>query len=175
MQDNQKIIKKITDEKDALNTKITKLDKFIYNDLDFSHLDLLVQSMLVSQSRAMKEYYSLLKDRIAYLKGPSDDLKHDLERNYRTKTLSFGDALVDLRIGYKVARKGWNGKGIFVKLAPTDPISAAGEKFDRFMTHDFLYIDTTGLKTDNLDAPEDLIPWTPSQTDILALDWYVVE
>lgn len=42
------------------------------------------------------------------------------------------------------------------------------------MTHDYIYIDTTGLQTDNPDAPKDRVPWLASQTDMLAEDWYGV-
>lgn len=43
------------------------------------------------------------------------------------------------------------------------------------MTQDYIYIDTTGLKTDNRDAPKSKVPWLASQTDMLANDWEVVE
>ena len=62
--------------------------------------------------------------------------------------MNFGLALEELKKGNKVARKGWNGKGIF--------------------------IDTTGLKSDNEFAPRDLVPWLASQTAMLAEDWEIV-
>ncbi|MCT3213382.1 DUF2829 domain-containing protein [Lactiplantibacillus plantarum] len=43
------------------------------------------------------------------------------------------------------------------------------------MTHDFIYIDTTGLHTNNPDGPMDCVPWLASQTGMLADDWVVVE
>jgi len=78
----------------------------------------------------------------------------------------FGTAIRCLKSGCKVARKGWNGKGIFVKLQRPDSNSK--------MTHPYIYIDTTGLKTDNHDAPKSLVPWLASQTDMLSEDWMVV-
>ena len=81
--------------------------------------------------------------------------------------MNFGLALEELKKGNKVARKGWNGKGIFIELQrPTEKSK---------MTHPYIYIDTTGLQTDNKFAPRDLVPWLASQTDMLAEDWQVVK
>lgn len=77
----------------------------------------------------------------------------------------FGYALKQLKAGKKMRRKGWNGKGIFIELQRPDKYSK--------MTHPYIYIDTTGLKTDNPDAPKDRVPWLASQTDMLAEDWEV--
>lgn len=81
--------------------------------------------------------------------------------------MTFGKALEELKMGNKVARKGWNGKGIFIELQRPDEFSK--------MTHPYIYIDTTGLQTDNESAPKDRVPWLASQTDMLSEDWYVVE
>lgn len=80
--------------------------------------------------------------------------------------MDFGQALAALKEGYSVARKGWNGKGIFVHMQRPDAFSV--------MTHPYIYIDTTGLQTTNPDAPKNRVPWAPSQTDMLAEDWCVV-
>lgn len=80
--------------------------------------------------------------------------------------LSFGDALVYLKDGKKVARKGWNGKGIFIQLKNPSP--------DSDMTNSYIFIDTTGLVSDNEFAPKSLVPWLASQTDMLAQDWVVL-
>ena len=80
--------------------------------------------------------------------------------------MNFGNAIVALKMGQRIARMGWNGKGIFIKLQVPDAHS--------FMTHPYIYIDTTGLETDNPDAPKDRVPWLPSQTDMLAEDWQMV-
>ncbi|MED3803704.1 DUF2829 domain-containing protein [Lysinibacillus xylanilyticus] len=72
-----------------------------------------------------------------------------------------------LKTGKKLARKGWNGKGIFIELQVPDAHSK--------MTHPYFFIDTTGLQTDNVNAPKSRVPWLPSQTDLLSDDWEVVE
>jgi hypothetical protein len=80
--------------------------------------------------------------------------------------MNFGQALEDLKIGAKVARKGWNGKGIFIELQVPDENSK--------MTSPYIFIDTTGLQTDNSNAPKSRVPWLASQTDMLAEDWVIV-
>ena len=77
--------------------------------------------------------------------------------------MKFGTALDELKKGCNVAREGWNGKGIFIAMQVPDEHSK--------MTNPYLYIDTTGLYTDNLAASKALVPWHPSQTDMLAEDW----
>ena len=80
--------------------------------------------------------------------------------------MNFGLALEELKKGNKVRRKGWNGKGIFIELQrPTETSK---------MTHPYVFIDTTGLQTNNKYAPRDLVPWLASQTDMLAEDWEIV-
>ena len=83
-----------------------------------------------------------------------------------TVGLNFGLALEAMKAGRKVAREGWNGKGIFIQLHRPD----SGSK----MTSPYIYIDTTGLQTDNPAAPKSLVPWLASQTDMLADDWVIL-
>jgi hypothetical protein len=89
------------------------------------------------------------------------------ENTYKSSgELSFGDALVYLKRGHKVARNGWNGKGIFIELQnPTE---------NSKMTSPYIFIDTTSLQTDNDLATRSLVPWIASQTDILSNDWRIV-
>jgi hypothetical protein len=80
--------------------------------------------------------------------------------------MNFGEALEALKDGRRVARRGWNGKGIFLELQVPDENSK--------MTAPYIYIDTTNLQTDNPDAPKSRVPWLASQTDMLADDWGVL-
>ena len=80
--------------------------------------------------------------------------------------MNFGKAIEKLKNGSKVARSGWNGKGIFIELQVPDKNSK--------MTSPYIYINTTGLQTENKLAPKSLVPWLASQTDMLAEDWVVV-
>lgn len=69
----------------------------------------------------------------------------------------FGYALNCLKVGKKVTRPGWNGKGMWLALQTPD----AGSK----MTLPYIYMST---------AQGALVPWLASQTDILATDWETV-
>ena len=80
--------------------------------------------------------------------------------------MNFGNALNALKQEHKVRRSGWNGKEIFIELQ-TPGINSK-------MTSSYIYIDTTRLQTTNPYALKSLVPWTPSQTDMLADDWEVV-
>lgn len=71
--------------------------------------------------------------------------------------LSFGAALAVLRHGGRVARSGWNGKGMYIQLQVPDANSK--------MRQPYIYI---------VPSEEDVIPWVPSQRDILSEDWYEV-
>ena len=77
--------------------------------------------------------------------------------------MDFGKALHELKCGRQVAREGWNGKGIFIELQRPDENSK--------MTSPYIFIDTTGLQTDNKAAPKIRVPWLASQTDMLDDDW----
>ena len=79
--------------------------------------------------------------------------------------MDFGWALRQLKEGKKVCRLGWNGKGIYIELQRPDEHSK--------MTQPYIYIVTTGLQSDNPNAPRGVVPWLASQTDMLAEDWIV--
>lgn len=95
--------------------------------------------------------------------------KEVFDKFYRpvSKNFSFSKAIEFLKSGYKLRREGWNGKGIFIELQRPDENSK--------MTHPYIYIDTTGLQTDNQAAPKSLVPWLASQTDMLSEDWQLLE
>jgi hypothetical protein len=69
-------------------------------------------------------------------------------------THDFGEALVNLKNGWRVTRRGWNGKGQFLTLQVPDEYSK--------MTLPYIYITT---------VQGDRVPWLASQTDLLATDW----
>lgn len=90
------------------------------------------------------------------------------EEAYREcDNMTFGLALEALKKGCKVARKGWNGKGIYIEMQRPDEHSK--------MTLPYIYIVTNGLVTENPDAPKGVVPWLASQTDMLSEDWIIVE
>ncbi len=93
------------------------------------------------------------------------------------ETFDFGDAIVALKAGMKVARKGWNGKGMwlvlvsgtkYIKTKEGSPYYEAGVKECEILPH----ID---MWTVNAEGRRAMLPgWVASQTDILANDWVIV-
>lgn len=72
--------------------------------------------------------------------------------------MDFGSALVSLKKGNRVAREGWNGKGMFVEMQTPDEHSK--------MRRPYLYMSP---------VDGDLVPWVASQSDLLAEDWVEVD
>ena len=69
----------------------------------------------------------------------------------------FGEAVDRLKDGHRVARKGWNGKGMFLELQVPDVNSK--------MSLPYIYMKT---------ADDNLVPWLASQKDVLSEDWVLV-
>lgn len=81
----------------------------------------------------------------------------------------FSDALHFLRDGERVARTGWNGKGMFIYLVPANSYPAqTGAAKAHFGENAMVpYGAYLAMKT----AQGNVVPWLASQTDILATDW----
>ena len=86
-------------------------------------------------------------------------------------TLSFSEALYEVKRGKKIHRSGWNGKGMFVFFVPANSYPASGNKLGtligRFENDMVPYGEYLAMKT----AQNNVVPWLASQTDILANDW----
>lgn len=86
--------------------------------------------------------------------------------------VNFGYAVELLKAGCKVARKGWNGKGMFLFLVP-------GSNF-KVNRPPLLGIYPEGAEInyqphiDMKTAQDTVVPWLASQSDVLAEDWVVV-
>ena len=74
--------------------------------------------------------------------------------------MNFGSALQALKQGMKVARSGWNGKGMWLML-----VTAEAWKESVGVGYDPLPF--IAMKT----AQGGFVPWLASQTDMLAEDW----
>jgi hypothetical protein len=74
--------------------------------------------------------------------------------------MNFGKALHELKCGRRIAREGWNGKGLWLELQTPDEHSK--------MTLPYIYIN---YPDDAKNTPGARVPWLASQTDVLADDW----
>lgn len=91
-----------------------------------------------------------------------------------TDIFDFGIAITMLKLGYKVARKSWNGADMFVYYVPAasypiqrNNLGTLGGMFPEDLAP---YREYLALKT----AQNDIATWTPSCSDSLAEDWYLV-
>lgn len=90
----------------------------------------------------------------------------------------FDYAIQNLRCGRRLARQGWNGKGMWIAMSPGSP----GLPADRFWSQqNNLYAQENGGRADVLPCltmktatGEILMGWLASQSDMLATDWVVV-
>ncbi len=90
--------------------------------------------------------------------------------------MGFGAAIACLKRGMRVARAGWNGKGMWLAYQKGYPDGVAINKNTA---------EATGLPEGSVckflpylmmkTAQGDFVPWLASQTDVLAEDWSAVE
>lgn len=92
--------------------------------------------------------------------------------------MNFGDAIKALKEGRKVARKGWNGKNMYLWLKPATVIKSEWCK-DPMLKEivDANNGETEALGTICMKTADNkiLTGWLASQTDMLSEDWTVVE
>lgn len=87
------------------------------------------------------------------------------------KKSNFGVALDAIKQGNKIAREGWNGKGMFLfyNNGRLNTISykalKAGIIENALEVAPFILMKTADNK---------LVPWLASQTDVLAEDWIII-
>jgi len=90
--------------------------------------------------------------------------------------LTFGIALELLKKGVKVAREGWNGKGMFVvyQKGYPDGIPCNKQTADAWgMNEGDLFICNPYLQIKNVNGSHSM--WVPSINDCLAEDWVIVD
>lgn len=87
--------------------------------------------------------------------------------------LTFGQAIEALKQGKKVARAGWNGKGMFLFLVPGSTFKVNRAPLLGIYPEgtEVNYCSHIDMKT----ADDKVVPWLASQTDVLAEDWDIVE
>lgn len=98
----------------------------------------------------------------------TEDVINAATNNEETE-MNFGSAVEELKRGNKVARSGWNGKGMFLFLIDGNcwefTTDNAGPEINDLDLLPFLCMKTADNK---------LVPWLASNTDMLADDWGIV-
>lgn len=90
--------------------------------------------------------------------------------------MDFGMALVALKRGDAVARKGWNGKGMFLTLQNGSEVVGSNMRNEPAKNY---YGDSSVKICPHIDMKAAdgsyVVGWLASQTDMLAEDWEVVK
>jgi hypothetical protein len=85
--------------------------------------------------------------------------------------MDFGQALWNLKNGNRIAREGWNGKGMYIYMVPANAYPAttpaAKEEFGDSLVPYEAYFAIRNVKGT-------INTWVPSISDLLADDWEVV-
>lgn len=88
--------------------------------------------------------------------------------------MDFGKAIEALKAGKRVAREGWNGKGMFLYYVPAASYPASrndlGTMLGMFPDDMVPYRSYIAMKTVN----DEVVPWVASQSDVLEEDWVIV-
>lgn len=161
-------------EAEEVNERYVKLAAFIDSGkMDEVVNDMYNKCLLEMQCCTMFDYIRLLDTRIQRMQG-SDGAK--------VIKMNFGMAIMALKAGYPIRRKGWNGEGLMVfKQVPAHiesdvipkmqslPQSAKdlilkGKGFIDYTSQCLIYNENTG-RADS---------WVPSISDVFADDWEIV-
>lgn len=86
--------------------------------------------------------------------------------------MDFSVALLAIKDGRRVARAGWNGKGMFIFLVPGSRFVVNREPLLSIMGEgtEVTYHAHIDMKT----AQGYVVPWLASQADLMAEDWGLV-
>lgn len=92
------------------------------------------------------------------------------------KVMNFGKALEHIKQGGKIARKGWNGKGMFVYYVPAAKYPASRNELSTMAG----YADVDGMVQYNAymaikNVNGTVSMWVPSVNDCLSEDWEAVQ
>lgn len=110
--------------------------------------------------------------------------KDVFERAYRpTSGVTFGAAIEALKMGKRVSRTGWNGKGMYLWLLSEAVVPAEwikephlkeiAENSEEKTVH---CLPSIRMYTTNAHGRKAVLTgWIASQTDMLSEDWYIVE
>jgi hypothetical protein len=104
-----------------------------------------------------------------------------LRKIQQKQNMNFGHAIESIKEGKKVAREGWNGKGMFLILNGGYSVPKENSRPDNHINEAFL--DKEGQSHLNIGKHIDMwtaqkimcVGWLASQTDMLSEDWTIIE
>lgn len=99
------------------------------------------------------------------------DIFHATYETVETESMSFGQAIEAMKKGKKVARRGWNGKGMFLFLGADIELHTEADLSCVSDLEGDLTLPAIVMKTAD---DHFCVGWLASQTDMLADDWEIV-
>ena len=108
----------------------------------------------------------------------ASDLADDVwDLIHATDGLTFGQAIEAMKQGKKVARKGWNGKGMYLWLLPATEVKKEWCRDPRLIEAmgEMDALPCLGSIRMFTATKEVLTGWLASQTDMLSEDWCIVD
>lgn len=97
-------------------------------------------------------------------------------------SMTFGDAIEAMKHGKRVARKGWNGKGMYIYITEGYRINL--DRLPVALQHDISMKTTGAVGLDQIVVNSHIdmktadgsitVGWTASQVDMLSDDWVIV-
>lgn len=129
-----------------------------------------------------ERYISLLEKKESYTRGDMEtcfvtgcQAMEALQPGMRG---TFGQAVGSLKRGFRVAREGWNGKGMWLWLKPFTMVKSEwchDPKLKEIADGNGGEIEALGTVCMKTADNKILTGWLASQTDVLSEDWILVE
>ena len=86
--------------------------------------------------------------------------------------MNFGDALEAIKQGKKIAREGWNGKGMFVYFVPPNSYKVQTGVAKEHFGSDAMVPYNAYMAIKNVNGT--VSTWVPSVNDCLSDDWLII-
>ncbi|MBD5289059.1 MAG: DUF2829 domain-containing protein [Bacteroides sp.] len=157
--------------KQYIRTQVVKAEPMTYGEA--------YKNGLIPENSYVKEYDDSLGYLVTHMDGFKDwSPKEVFEQEYKAvEGMTFGLAIKALKAGHKVARKGWNGKGMFLWLKPAATVKSEWCKdpmLKKLADDNGGTIEAAGTICMFTAQHQILTGWLASQTDVLAEDWVII-
>lgn len=103
-----------------------------------------------------------------------------IKAQHQSNNLTFGFAIEAMKLGMRVAREGWNGKGMWIIYNPgsngRSHTMAEGSVYAHHGIDKCEILPHFDMYTVNSEGRRAMLPgWLASQSDMAADDWHVIE
>lgn len=153
-----------------------------YEAVDIAKLKAEVEQLETDLAVANNNIAQLIAQLIAQMETKADKAgsaslaRKVIDSAGTTENMDFGKAIVFLKQGCRVSRKGWNGKDMFLYLVHASDVTS-NDLRGAAREHNLKNIGLTHFNAhiDMKCADGSIcVGWLASQTDMLASDWYIV-